>query len=98
MSSDESPEFQALAELETVVGNLSDAMATWRRRALKAESQRAAVAGSHDAVAARERVLELESANAELMDRLDVAREKVEHLVARLKFLEEQAAAEEQAG
>ena len=98
MSSGENPEFQALTELETVIRNLANAMATWRRRALKAEAQQTELGVDHDAVAARERIIELEETNADLAARLDAARERVGRLVDRLRFLEEQVGVEEQAG
>ncbi len=50
----------------------------------------------YDAVANRERILELESQNAELGTRLDAARSRVNGLIGRLRFLEEQVSMEEQ--
>lgn len=98
MSNDENPEFRALEDLEVVVRNLADQMAQWRRRALKAETQRSELGVDHDAVAAREQIVELEQANADLRGRLDNTRERVERLVERLRFLEEQVGVEERAG
>jgi len=98
VSDDENPEFQALEELETVVRNLADQMAAWRRRALKAESQRSEFGADHDVVGTRERIVELEETNVDLRNRLDGARERVDRLVGRLRFLEEQAGVEERAG
>ena len=97
MSSAESPELRALAELEAIIRNLADEMAAWRRRALKAEALRTELGVDHDAVAARERIIELEESQADLNARLGAARELVEQLADRLSFLEEQVGLEEQA-
>lgn len=74
MSDSESPEFAALNELESVVRHLSDELATWRRRAQKAEGG--------------ERT---DASGAELQRRLDATRSRVQDLLKRLRFLEEQA-------
>lgn len=88
------PELRALGELEAAIGHIAEELAGWRRRALKAETQRAELGVGHDAVGARERILELEQVNADLEERLAGARDRVEHLHARLQFLEEQVGAE----
>jgi hypothetical protein len=80
-----------------VLQHVKDELASWRRRALKAETQRAETGADHDAVASRQRVKELEQENEEMTDRLDAARGRVEHLLERLKFLEEQVGTEDQA-
>ncbi len=95
MSNDDRPEFVALSELRLVLGHLTEELASWRRRALKAEGDRSAMGADHDAVAARRRIVELERENAELGRRVDAARERVRELLARLKFLEEQVAMEQ---
>jgi hypothetical protein len=51
----------------------------------------------HDAVANRERMVELEAENRQTQERLAVARARVEELMKRLQFLEDQMALEEQA-
>jgi uncharacterized protein involved in exopolysaccharide biosynthesis len=86
----EKPETRALRELESVIGHIAEELAAWRRRALKAETQRTDLGGGHDVVGSRERILELEQANADLEERLTAARERLDHLLARLLFLEEQ--------
>lgn len=93
-SSAERPEARALAELESVIGHVAEELAAWRRRALKAEGQRPDTAGPADLVSARERTLELERHNADLVGRLQAARERLERLAQRLRFLEEQVGAE----
>ncbi len=97
MSSDARPELAALAELERVLGHLSEELAAWRRRALTAEAQRSELGLDTDIVAARERVLELEDENTEFKRRLEGARVRLAELLARLQFLEEQVAMEERA-
>jgi len=77
MPDSEKPEFAALTELESVVRHLSDELAMWRRRAQKAEGG--------------ERGERTEAGNAELQRRLDAARGRLQDLVKRLRFLEEQA-------
>lgn len=89
------PEFDALDELEAVLRNLTDELASWRKRALKAEAQRTELGEDHDVVGSRERILNLESENRELEQRLETARQRVADLLNRLRFLEEQVAVEE---
>jgi len=89
-SNDERPELRALAELEAVIGAVTQEVAAWRRRALKAEAGRAQAGAAPDLAAARDRIQELEDENLELHHRLRTARERVEQLLARLQFLEEQ--------
>jgi FtsZ-binding cell division protein ZapB len=90
------PELRALGELEAVISHIAEELSAWRRRALKAETQRTDVGSGHDVVGARERILELEQANAGLQERLAAARERLEHLLGRLQFLEDQVAGEGQ--
>ena len=93
-SNDDRPELRALAELETVIGAVTEEVAAWRRRALKAEATRAQAGATPDLEAARDRIQTLEDENLELHHRLRIARERVEQLLSRLEFLEEQVAAE----
>lgn len=90
------PELRALGALEAVIGHIAEELGGWRRRALKAETQRVELGPGHDVVGARERILDLERTNEELEGRLQAARERVEQLLARLQFLEEQTGAEGQ--
>ena len=98
MSNSERPDFQALEELEAVLGHLSEATASWRRRALTAEAHEADMVADPDGVAVLERIANLEGTNAALAARLATARDRVAQLVDRLRFLEEQMVAQEQAG
>ena len=96
MSNADRPEFQALAELRRVLVHVTEELASWRRRAQKAESARNEVSTSGDVVATRERISELERENAEVRLRLTTARTRVDDLFRRLKFVEEQSELEEQ--
>ena len=95
MSDSESPEFAALTELEGVVRHLCDELSTWRRRAQKAEIDRPGSGRGHDIVGEREKVVGLETDNAELQRRLEATRNRVQDLLKRLRFLEEQATVHE---
>jgi predicted nuclease with TOPRIM domain len=95
VSNGERPEFVALLELERVLQHVKDELASWRRRALKAEAEQAVV-GDHDTVASSERIHDLEKQNEEMAERLQTARGRVDDLLSRLKFLEEQVRTEEQ--
>jgi hypothetical protein len=93
-SHDDRPELRALTELEAVIGAVTQEVAAWRRRALKAEAGRAQPGGTPDLATAKERIEELEDENLELHHRLRTARERTEQLLGRLKFLEEQVGME----
>lgn len=81
----ERADLRALDQLEAVLRELGEEMATWRARALKAEPSR----GSGGVGGARSS--ELESENRQLRGRLEAARVRVQELVTRLAFLEEQS-------
>ena len=93
MSNDARPEFQALEELQEVLRGVADELAAWRRRAQRAEAM---LSEGHDAVVNRERLLELEAENRETEKRLAQARTRVEELLKRLQFLEDQMVLEDQ--
>ncbi len=95
MSNAEKPEFQALEQLESTIREVSDELATWRRRAHKAESDHVDLSGDGDIVDARARIVHLEGENKHLLGRVQDARHRVSELLSRLRFLEEQTAAEE---
>lgn len=97
MSNDERPELQALEELERAIADLSGELSSWRRRALRAEGEQAELGSGYDAVGNRERIMELEAENKDLLSRLAAARTRVNELLGRLRFLEEQVAIGEQA-
>jgi len=78
----------ALEQLETVLRDVAEELATWRARALKAEADGK---GGASRGAASGRNPELESENRQLRTRVDAARNRVQELLARLAFLEEQS-------
>ncbi len=96
MSSSDRPEFAALDELSRVLEHVKDELASWRRRALKAESERSSTGVEHDVVTSRAKIKELETENAQVTSRLNAARRRMADLLARLEFLEEQVELEEQ--
>ena len=96
MSNEGRPEYRALAELERVLEHVQEELTSWRRRAHKAESDRAELGINHDVVASREMITELERDNHAKGDRLKLVRDRVDGLLARLKFLEEQIDTDEQ--
>jgi hypothetical protein len=78
----------ALEQLETVLREVAEELATWRARALKAEADGK---GGTPRGAASGRNPELEAENRQLRTRVDAARNRVQELLARLAFLEEQS-------
>jgi uncharacterized protein involved in exopolysaccharide biosynthesis len=96
VSNEDRPEFRALAELERVLEHVQEELASFRRRAQKAELDRDEMGIDHDVVASRETITELERDNLDKNDRLGMARVRVDGLLARLKFLEEQVGMDEQ--
>jgi hypothetical protein len=88
VSNSDSSSQRAIDDLERVLGAVADELASWRRRALRAE------AGSSDQETVPEPVLDrlasLESENSDLKDRVAAAREKADGLMSRLHFFEQQ--------
>ena len=84
----ERADLRALDHLEAVLRELGEELATWRARALKAEPARGGGGGGGGGAA---RSSELESENRQLRGRLETARARVQELVTRLAFLEEQS-------
>lgn len=91
---------RALDQLESILRQVADELAGWRARALKAEADAKPGAGRGGSVAAaaarpdpelRNRIADLESENKVLRVRVDAARARVNDLLSRLTFLEEQA-------
>lgn len=96
MSDSARPEWEALDQLEAVLKKVSEELASWRRRALKAEANRGL--NGEESTADEEtldRIADLESENGDLRGRVKTAREKSNVLVTRLRFLEEQVAESE---
>jgi chromosome segregation ATPase len=89
------PDMPALAELERVLHSIAEELAGWRRRSLRAEAELKEAQASGGVVAGaelkevRQRVLELETENQALRQRIDAAKERLRVLAARLSFLEQ---------
>ena len=89
----ESPAALAFGELETLVRNLGEELATFRKRALTAETRLKALGASPvgDATA-EERLAALQDENAQLRARLRQATDKTRSMLDRVKFLRQQHA------
>jgi len=91
---------QALAELERIARLLEEELGGWRRRCLKAESEleesrgRVPQVTTGDLVLLRQRVAELELENQALQDRIGHAREQLEQLRTRLRFVGDRVSGE----
>jgi hypothetical protein len=89
------PDLPALVELERVLQNLTEELSGWRRRTLKAEAELKDAQASGGMVApaelkeSRQRVIDLETENQALRQRIDSAKERLRVLAARLSFLEQ---------
>lgn len=90
------PGFRALEELEEILGLVTDELASWRARALKAEQDLQALVSSAPEGAGLSpgvvsaRLAELERENADLRARVERAKKRVGELVQRVGFLEQQ--------
>jgi len=90
----------ALTALEQTAQALEGELASWRRRCLKAEAeideaaQRVPEVTSADVALLRRRIDELETENQRLRDRIGSARDQVEQLKTRLRFVEEHVGGE----
>jgi len=85
-----------LDQLETILRHVADELALWRARALKAEADLKDGGGRGSAAAkldpeTRGRVADLEQENRTLKQRVETARGRVQDLLSRLTFVEEQA-------
>lgn len=91
----ERPDLKALGDLEQVVQNLAEELAGWRRRTLKAEAElqqaraNGGVLAGPELTQTRQRVIELETENLALRQRIDAAKERLGALAGRLSFLEQ---------
>jgi chromosome segregation ATPase len=90
----ERPDLAALPALERVAGALTNEITGWRRRCMKAEAElaeaRARPIGPGSASAAvRQRLGELETEARELRRRIASAKEQIEQLRTRLRFVDE---------
>lgn len=89
------PDLAALGDLERVLRHLTEELAGWRRRCLKAESElqglksQDGMVPGDDLLRLRARLLDLEREKLDLEGRVDRARELVGRLQQRLAFLED---------
>jgi hypothetical protein len=89
---------RALDDLEAVLRLVSEELASWRARALRAEGDGKGSGGSAGSAGGggrpdpelKSRVADLESENKALRQRVEAARVRVHELLGRLSFLEEQ--------
>lgn len=92
MSEHAPPERSAIAELGRLLRALGDELAAFRKRALAAEAR---VRGLEQQVlqvtgVTPDRVIQLERENAELHRRVELARERTERMLVRVRFLKQQ--------
>ncbi len=78
-------------QLETILRHVGDELALWRARAAKAEADLKGSGAVKLDPEARGRVADLEQENKTLRLRVEAARARVQDLLSRLAFLEEQA-------
>lgn len=97
-STGERADSRALDQLESILRQVADELAGWRARALKAEADAKPGTARGGAAAVprpdpelRNRIADLESENKLLRVRVEAARARVNDLLSRLTFLEEQA-------
>ncbi|HXB24538.1 MAG TPA: hypothetical protein VNV25_07410 [Gemmatimonadaceae bacterium] len=92
MSDNERSEILAFRELTLLVRHLGDELASFRKRALTAESRVKAmdVAGPTNTEGLAERVARLEAENTDLRTRLEAARGRARHMLERVRFLRQQ--------
>jgi hypothetical protein len=92
VSDNERSEILAFRELTMLVRHLGDELATFRKRALTAESRVKAMeaSGSTNNEGMAERVAQLEAENLDLRSRLDAARGRARHMLERVRFLRQQ--------
>ncbi len=89
------PDLKALNELEQLLHHVTEELAGWRRRTLRAEAELSEARATGGVVAgpelktARQRVVELETENQALRQRIEAAKERLRVLSARLSFLEQ---------
>jgi len=92
VSDNERSEILAFRELTMLVRHLGDELASFRKRALTAESRVRAMeaSGSTSTEGLAERVAQLEAENTDLRTRLDAARGRARHMLERVRFLRQQ--------
>ena len=98
MSDHARPDVEAVRELETLVRQMAEQLASFRRRALSAEERlrHLDTADEHpDPPRVRERIRALEQENASLRGRLEAATTRTRSVLERVHFLRQQAQLED---
>ena len=98
MSDHARPDVEAVRELETLVRQMAEQLAGFRRRAFSAEERLRCLdtADDHgDPPRVRERIRALEQENASLRGRLDAATARTRSVLDRVHFLRQQAQLED---
>lgn len=90
MSDNERPETAAFRELELLVRHLGDELASFRRRALQAETQLRAVEARGTSLGDLRRLEEIEAENVALRRRLEAATARAKAMLERVRFLRQQ--------
>lgn len=93
MSDPVQAERAAFRELESVMRNLAEELASFRRRALTAEARVRELEGGNgeEAGSVADRIAELEKQNAALDARLQQAAGRARQMLERVRFLRQQA-------
>jgi hypothetical protein len=90
VSDKERPEVSAFQELELLVRHLGEELATFRRRALQAETQLRTIEARGPSFADVGRLDNLEAENAALQGRLEAAAGRAQSMLERVRFLRQQ--------
>jgi hypothetical protein len=90
VSDNERPEIAAFRELELLVRHLGDELASFRRRALQAETQLRAVEARGASMGDLHRLEALEAENGVLRRRLETAAGRAQSMLERVRFLRQQ--------
>lgn len=92
MSDHELADIHAVRQLEQLVRHLGEELATFRRRALQAETKlRGYESTNRSDLFSEQRVTELEKENADLRARLVYATERAKGVLDQVRFLRQQA-------
>ncbi|MBA2459773.1 MAG: hypothetical protein H0V43_12580, partial [Gemmatimonadales bacterium] len=89
----ERPDLGSLNDLDQLLRHVVEELAAWRRRTLRAEAELGEARASGGVLAgpelkeARQRIIELETENQALRQRIDGAKERLRVLASRLSFL-----------
>ncbi len=88
-SDSDRPEVTAFLELEHLVRNVGETLASFRRRALAAEGRLREMGEGGDGASTRS-AAELEAENGQLREKLDRATTRTQQMLERVRFLRQQ--------